>query len=213
MAGVELLLPAHVAAALPLRGRTGIRHCQGAALVVDVRGFTALSEACDRRAGRAGGELVAEALSAFFDPLVTLAGDHGASISHFAGDAMVLVLPEAEGAQAADARAALLGRRMLARIGEHPGVPVGRRRLRLTARAGAAGGGYAWFWLPAGDGRRVAVTCGPALAAAVAAQRRAATGRLVAAARPAGLPHASAVGPVSRAAARRFVHPAVADRL
>src|SRR6478752_9020035 len=63
MAGVELLLPAHVAAALPLPARTGIRRSDGAALVVDVGGFTALSEACDRRAGRAGGELVAAALS------------------------------------------------------------------------------------------------------------------------------------------------------
>ena len=44
MAGVELLLPAHVAAALPLSGRTGIRRSDGAALVVDVRGFTALTQ-------------------------------------------------------------------------------------------------------------------------------------------------------------------------
>jgi class 3 adenylate cyclase/tetratricopeptide (TPR) repeat protein len=212
MAGVELLLPAHVAAALPLPARTGIRRSDGAALVVDVRGFTALSEACDRRAGRAGGELVAAALSEFFDPLVALAGTHGASISHFAGDAMVLVLPERDGAEPATARAALLGRTMLRRIDEHPGVRVGRRRIRLTARAGAAGGGYAWFWLATRE-RRFAVTCGTAPAAAVAAQRRAATGALVADGRAARSPHAGRPVAVPRGPARRFVHPAVAARI
>ena len=212
MAGVELLLPAHVAAALPLSGRTGIRRSDGAALVVDVRGFTALSEACDRRAGRAGGELVAAALSEFFDPLVALAGAHGASISHFAGDAMVLVLPESDGTEPAAARASLLGRTMLCRIDGHPGVRVGRRRIRLTARAGAAGGGYAWFWLGTSE-RRLAVTCGPALAAAVAAQRRATTGALVADSRAARRPHPGPPLAVPRGPARRFVHPAVADRI
>ena len=44
MAGVELLLPAHVAAALPLPRPTGVRRSDGAALVVDVGGFTALSD-------------------------------------------------------------------------------------------------------------------------------------------------------------------------
>jgi class 3 adenylate cyclase len=212
MAGVELLLPAHVAAALPLPGRTGLRRSDGAALVVDVRGFTALSEACDRRAGRAGGELVAAALSEFFDPLVALAGAHGASISHFAGDAMVLVLPESDAAEPAAARAALLGRTMLRRIDGHPGVRVGRRRIRLTARAGAAGGGYAWFWLGTSE-RRLAVTCGPALAAAVAAQRRATTGALVADSRAARRPHPGLPLAIPRRPARRFVHPAVADRI
>ena len=110
-AALTICLPMHVRSALGAGGLPrGIRRTAGAALVVDVRGFTALSEACDRRAGRAGGELVAAALSEFFDPLVALAGEHGASISHFAGDAMVLVLPEAGRPSPPPARAALLGR-------------------------------------------------------------------------------------------------------
>ena len=217
-AALTICLPMHVHSALGAGGLPrGIRRTAGAALVLDVRGFTALSEACARRAGRAGGELVAAALNEFFEPLVGLAADHDASITHFAGDAMVLVLPERTGEPAAAGRAASLGRSMLAAVAGHRGVLVGRRRLRLEARAGTGDGGYAWFVCDDRHGRRIAVTGGPALGAAVAAQRVARTGRLVSGTGSAGrigrpAPR-SRPATVPAAVARRFVPPTVAQRL
>lgn len=77
------------------------RHIAAAVLLVDVSGFTWLSEQARRRASSDGAEHFVLALSAFFSAITRLTGAMGGDVDCFAGDALLVVferLPEEEGA-------------------------------------------------------------------------------------------------------------------
>eukprot|EP00873_Tetraselmis_striata_P044541 jgi/Tetstr1/464805/TSEL_009544.t1 len=67
------------------------RAMRAAVLVVDVSGFTALSEDARRRAGSAGAERFSVALSAFFGKMTELTTQFGGDVDCFAGDALSVV--------------------------------------------------------------------------------------------------------------------------
>jgi class 3 adenylate cyclase len=76
----------------------------GAAVFVDISGFTALTEALSARGPR-GAEAVADALRFYFDPLVAAAHAGGGWISRYAGDAFTALFEDPLAAVAAAARA------------------------------------------------------------------------------------------------------------
>jgi class 3 adenylate cyclase len=67
------------------------RSIEAALLIVDVSGFTALSEEARRRLGSEGVERFSLALSAFFAVMMELVARHAGDVDCFAGDAVVVV--------------------------------------------------------------------------------------------------------------------------
>ncbi|HUO52176.1 MAG TPA: AAA family ATPase [Gemmatimonadaceae bacterium] len=175
---LQRLLDDGRAAALPAGGRGN-----AAALVMDVTGFTALTERLAAR-GPAGAERLTELLNARFGAIIDTVARHGGDITHFAGDAIAAVWradddpyrePVLERA-AACARAV----QALPAMAE-PGEPP------LLVRAGIAEGEMWWALLGGGEDR-LFVAGGAALAAAADAAAAAAPGAVGrgAAARAAG---------------------------
>ena len=67
-------------------------HFQAASLFVDISGFTALTELL-MGYGKAGAEVLTDALNSVFEPLVQAVYRHGGFVSHFAGDAFTALFP------------------------------------------------------------------------------------------------------------------------
>ncbi len=135
------------------------RRLSGVVMVVDVCGFTALSEAAGRE-GPEGTERLSQAINAVFTPIVSLVHEHGGEVALFVGDAVVAILP---GAAAARTCAAAIH----ARAGSYK-LSVGLAAGDLTSTV-------------VGDPkeRLEHVLIGRALARAAAAERRAGPGRTV----------------------------------
>jgi class 3 adenylate cyclase/tetratricopeptide (TPR) repeat protein len=142
-------------------------------LVVDVRGFTALSELLAREGAR-GTEQLAATLSDFFDPLVELARGHGGRVLEFSGDAMTVVFPSDDTAAARAAGCALELQAAAARA--RTAIPA-----QLAIKAGLAQGTV--LSLVAGDPERrlASVATGLPFRGAAIAQKHADTGEVIAA--------------------------------
>ncbi|MCE9609944.1 MAG: AAA family ATPase [Chthoniobacter sp.] len=78
---------------------------EGAVLLTDIAGFTALTERMDA-AGPAGAEELSRVLNAYFTDLIVLLETHGGRVEKFAGDALVAVWPAAPDTLAAAAQRA-----------------------------------------------------------------------------------------------------------
>lgn len=118
LAGATLpLVPARVAAAFaeglmvhhPYDSRSSVnnvpsstahvpapRIASAAMLLLDVSGFTALSEDARRRLGSVGVECFSLALSAFFETMISIIASHHGDIDCFAGDAVLVVFEPRE---------------------------------------------------------------------------------------------------------------------
>ena len=73
-----------------------------ALLIVDVSGFTALSEDAKRRLGSEGVETFSLALSTFFSIMIDLVNDYDGDVDCFAGDAVLIVFEPIDGLELTD---------------------------------------------------------------------------------------------------------------
>lgn len=73
------------------------RFFSAAALLIDVSGFTRLSEEARARAGSDGAETFAAALSAFFAAITQITANFAGDVNCFAGDAMLVVFEPLSG--------------------------------------------------------------------------------------------------------------------
>ena len=132
----------------------------GAALFVDVTGFTALAERLARR-GPAGAELLTDILNDCFGTVIAAVLAHGGDVALFAGDAVAVVWPDGE-ARTGALRAARCARALqdaLEARAPYEGV-------RLRARVGIARGAL-WSGCVGGCGGRWAhLVAGEAVARA-----------------------------------------------
>jgi class 3 adenylate cyclase/tetratricopeptide (TPR) repeat protein len=109
---------------------TQARTLSGSLLLVDISGFTRLSERL-AAAGTAGAEELSDAVSACFSRLLGVAYGEGGSLLKFGGDALLLLFT-GDGHAIRACSAALGMRRTLVDVGGLE-TPVGRVRLRLSA--------------------------------------------------------------------------------
>ena len=97
---------------------------EGSAALVDISGFTKLSERLARK-GREGAEQIAEAIGTSFESILAVAYENGGSLLKFGGDSMLLWF-EGEGHAGRACRATVLMRRTLRDVGriDLPGAKV-----------------------------------------------------------------------------------------
>lgn len=133
------------------------RTVRGTLALVDISGFTQLTERLARR-GKVGAEELTEILNALFSELLTTARDEGAYLLKWSGDAVVLLF---QGDRHAD-RAARAAHRMRSRLSRVGTVRTAAGRARVRMSAGLHSGELNLFLV--GDPRvhRELVVCGPA---------------------------------------------------
>jgi class 3 adenylate cyclase len=73
----------------------------GALLYADISGFTALTERLMPQ-GPAGVERLVQRLNAYFDRLIEVLLDHGGDVLKFAGDTLIVLFPDRDGAASAE---------------------------------------------------------------------------------------------------------------
>jgi class 3 adenylate cyclase len=144
---------------------------EGAAVYVDLVGFTATGDALARH-GPVGAEVVADIVQSAMVPIIEAVHDAGGFVAAFAGDAVLALFPggrplEAAGAIQEAVRA--VGRR---------DTPYGS--FAVAARVGVGGGDLRWGVLRAAEGaRRTYFFGGTAAAHAVEAEGEASAGDVV----------------------------------
>jgi class 3 adenylate cyclase/tetratricopeptide (TPR) repeat protein len=164
-----------------------------AVMVVDVRGFTRLSESV-AHAGPAGTERLSDMVNAVFAPIVERVHVHGGEVGLFVGDSVVALFPDGEEA--------------LACAAELPSPPD------LALGTGLAAGLVAGTVVGDPAGRLEHVLIGTPLRRAAHAAGRAEPGRPVAEPLPIrGPPWPDADVAGARAIVAPFLHPSVAARL
>jgi class 3 adenylate cyclase/tetratricopeptide (TPR) repeat protein len=146
---------------------------EGTAVLVDISGFTALSERLSRR-GREGAEQISGAIGRSFEAILLVAYDNGGSLLKFGGDAMLLWF-EGAGHAARGSRAAVLMRRALRTAGRIE-VPGAKTALRMAQ--GVHSGHFDFF--AAGETHLEFLPTGPAWSELVMLQRNAAAGEILA---------------------------------
>jgi class 3 adenylate cyclase/tetratricopeptide (TPR) repeat protein len=130
-----------------------------ALLLVDITGFTALTDAAVR-AGAAGTERLARSLNAFFARIIEIVADHGGDVAKIVGDALIPMWPAVdEDLAAVTQRAAQCGLAIAAEQGE-----LDLEGVRLTLKVGLCAGEIAtakvggldgrWLFLITGEGVR-----------------------------------------------------------
>lgn len=133
---------------------SSLRGSRGAALMIDLCGFSAATETFARE-GRASAEKLHTALQSFFERTITSVESHGGDVVGFAGDAALAVW-ESSDSEAAMSAAVRCGRELL----HSPGGAVLEDGKKLDARV-AIGvgsltfsvlGGHASEWLPVAMG-------------------------------------------------------------
>jgi class 3 adenylate cyclase/tetratricopeptide (TPR) repeat protein len=160
---------------------------EGTLVLVDISGFTRLSERL-ARLGRAGAEELSEAISACFTRLLAVAYGEGGMLVKFGGDALLLLFV-GDDHQVRGCRAVAGMRRTLRHIGRIS-TPVGGVVLRMSA--GVHSGDIHSFLV--GASHRELLVAGPAASTTVRMQAAAAAGEvLLSPATAARLP-ASALG-------------------
>lgn len=129
-----------------------------ALLVVDISGFTALTEAAVRQ-GPAGTERLSRALNSYLGQIIDLVAEHGGDVSKIVGDALLTVWPAVdEDLATVTRRAALCGLAITSKLGRLELEPD----LVLSLKAGLCAGTTAathvggaagrWLFLVVGDG-------------------------------------------------------------
>lgn len=159
------------------------REIDGSLALVDVSGFTKLSERLARR-GKIGAEDLSDAIGACFSRLLAVAYANGGSLVKFGGDALLLWFSGEDHAGKA-CRAGVGMRRSLREIGRIE-TPAGRIALRMSV--GIHSGAF-HFFVVGGSHRELLVT-GPAATRVVAMESKAEAGEIVVSeATAAALPH------------------------
>jgi class 3 adenylate cyclase/tetratricopeptide (TPR) repeat protein len=148
------------------------RELEGSMALVDVSGFTALSERLARR-GRVGAEELTEAIGVCFARLLSVAGAEGGGLLKFGGDALLLWF-SGEGHPRRASRAAVGMRRAL-RESRAIQAPGGRISLRMSV--GVHSGTFHFFLV--GSSHRELIVTGPAATATVAMETTAQAGDIV----------------------------------
>jgi len=138
----------------------------GTAVLVDISGFTKLSEALARK-GREGAEQITELIGRVFELMLAVAYDSGGSLLKFGGDALLLWF-EGDGHAPRACRSTLLMRDVLREVGavELPGVSA---TLRMSQ--GAHSGRFHFFAV--GSAHLELLPVGPAWSRLVAMQHAA----------------------------------------
>jgi class 3 adenylate cyclase len=182
----------------------------GAALFLDVSGFTTLSEALGRL-GSAGTEDLVRVLNGFFGPAIAEIRDAGGEVVAFGGDAITAVWGGAAAGEAAVSTAA----RLAAQTRDRSTIDTIAGTFELAVRIGVATGPLEVAI--GGAGRRLVVlTHGEAVDAAVACEGRASPGQVLVdldlVDDEDGSPAASST-PASDLEPDRFAHAVTVDRL
>jgi len=185
-----------------------VEQLDGTVVLVDVSGFTRLSERL-ARAGKEGAEQLVDAIDSCFSPLLADAYVGGGSLLKFGGDALLIWFGGEDHALRACGSAVAM-RRKLRRVGR---VPVGDRDVVLRMSVGIHSGAYESFLV--GESHREHVIAGPAATTVVGMEALAETGQiLISEATAALLPDrclGRRRGPgvvLARAPAERFAAPA-----
>jgi class 3 adenylate cyclase/tetratricopeptide (TPR) repeat protein len=146
--------------------------CDGTAVIVDISGFTKLSERLSRK-GREGAEQITEAIGRSFESILLVAYENGGSLLKFGGDALVLWFQcEAHAARAC--RATVLMRRVLRGVGR---IEVPGAKVTLQMSQGVHSGRFHFFAV--GSSHVEFLPTGPAWSRAVAMERAAAAGEIL----------------------------------
>lgn len=156
-------------------GRTAGR-APGAAVYVDIVGFTALGDAL-AGAGPPGAEAVASTVQSVMIPIVEAVHRQHGFVASFPGDAVLALFPAEERLAAPGRRAIEAAEAMQASI-----CALGPQRapygpVQIAARVGVGAGEFSWTVLSAGERRTFAIA-GSAPAAAVEAEQHAGPGRV-----------------------------------
>jgi len=152
----------------------------GAALFIDIPGFTQLTETLVEH-GRAGAEALARTLRFYFDPLIAAVHDAGGFVASFAGDAFTALFPspepEADREVAAYAlRAALEMRRL---FDEHPERETPFGTFPFSFKIALSWGAVGWGIVRASASRRYFYFQGPAIEASTAIEHLAQGGDIL----------------------------------
>ena len=216
-----------------------VERVDGVVLFADIVGFTPMSAAL-AEAGPEGTEELSEILNGFFARMIDLVTGYGGTVSKFAGDAITALFPFGSTARRTVRRAVGCALGMQAATSGFQAVATRAGTFPLAMRAGLGAGRVLVAVVGDPAIRLEHVLAGQAVDRAVAAERRAASGQVVADAtlldgdhgiESAGDPGAPALvtrlsGRVQRAASRpsptaaaaegslaAFLHPAIAERI
>ena len=145
---------------------------EGSAVLVDISGFTQLSEQLARK-GREGAEQITDAISGSFESILVVAYQNGGGLLKFGGDALLLWFHD-EGHAARACRATLAMRRVLGEVGtiELPGAKV-----TLHMSQGVHSGHFHFFAV--GTSHVEVLPVGPAWSRLAAMEREADAGEIV----------------------------------
>jgi class 3 adenylate cyclase/tetratricopeptide (TPR) repeat protein len=138
----------------------------GTAVLVDISGFTRLSESLARK-GRVGAEQITEAIGHIFELMLAVAYENGGSLIKFGGDALLLWF-ESEGNAARACRATVLMRQVLRDIGP---IEQGEATIALQISQGVHSGRFHFFAV--GSSHTELLPVGPAWSRLVATERAA----------------------------------------
>jgi class 3 adenylate cyclase/tetratricopeptide (TPR) repeat protein len=148
------------------------RELEGSLVLVDISGFTRMSERLARK-GRVGAEVLSDQISDSFAQLMAEAYDYGGGLLKFGGDALLLWF-EDPGHEARACRAASGMRRVLRRIGRLE-TAAGSVVLRLSV--GVHSDTFQFFLV--GETHRELVVTGPAATHTVLMESTARAGQIV----------------------------------
>ncbi len=148
------------------------RAIDGSMVMVDVSGFTSMSERLARH-GKVGAEEVTEVIGSTFERLLAEAYAFGATLVKFGGDALLLFF-RGEGHPQRACAAAHEMRHALRDIGVFQ-TTAGQVRLRMSV--GVHTGSFDFFMV--GDSHRELIVAGPAATATIMAEKVAGAGQIV----------------------------------
>jgi class 3 adenylate cyclase/tetratricopeptide (TPR) repeat protein len=166
------------------------RVVDGSLVLLDITGFTRLTERLARR-GREGAEELSEILDRVFGQLLTEADDEGADLLKWGGDAVLLLLDGPEHARRAG-RSALRMHRRLTRSGR---LSTSIGRVVLRASSGVESGPVHLVLVGTPSRHRELVVLGPTATRVAMLERAAGTGQVLAGETTVAQLSARSVGP------------------
>src|SRR5829696_3066491 len=150
-----------------------VRPVDGTCVLVDVSGFTKLSERLARRGGREGAEQLADAIGRCFESVLGVAYDKGGGLLKFGGDALLLLFD----GDAHRERACACAVAMAGRLRELGPIETGAGAVTLRMSVGVHSADYLLFAV--GASHRELLIAGPAASAVVRMEKEAGAGEIV----------------------------------
>ena len=145
---------------------------EGSAVLVDISGFTKLSERLARK-GREGAEQITDAIGTSFESILAVAYESGGSLLKFGGDAMLLWF-EGDGHTGRGCRATVLMRRALRGVGP---IDVPGAKVTLRMSQGVHTGRFHFFAV--GTSHIELLPTGPGWSRVVEMEREASAGEIL----------------------------------